>query len=208
MEYSSLKQVSKCSWKVISVIWDLVVSPIVLPEAKGMLFTWLSKHFPLLDKEARVKLSGILTFCSDSLKDVPGYDRFYRASMGNDTITRFLSVIDSNESYNPWFSDNWENIVFPQKCCLDQRFCWYVCVIYILTTFWINCPIFCCCRIIHFIDSFTQSCLQMGLTWILFRTLLMKPLRWGNGWGGHCACALWDLIPVRSGSSTVGKLPG
>ena len=101
-----LIQVSKCSWKVISVIWDLVVSPIVLPEAKGMLFTWLSKHFPLLDKEARVKLSGILTFCSDSLKDVPGYDRFYRASMGNDTITRFLSIIDSNESYNPWFSDN------------------------------------------------------------------------------------------------------
>ena len=87
-----LIQVSKCSWKVISVIWDLVVSPIVLPEAKGMLFTWLSKHFPLLDKEARVKLSGILTFCSDSLKDVPGYDRFYRASMGNDTITRFLST--------------------------------------------------------------------------------------------------------------------
>ena len=65
-----LIQVSKCSWKVISVIWDLVVSPIVLPEAKGMLFTWLSEHFPLLDKEARVKLSGILTFCSDSLKDV------------------------------------------------------------------------------------------------------------------------------------------
>ena len=65
-----LIQFSKCSWKVI------VVSLIVLHEAKGMLFTWLSKHFPLLDKEARVKLSGILTFCSDSLKDVPGYDRF------------------------------------------------------------------------------------------------------------------------------------
>ena len=62
----------------------------------------------------------------------------------------YLSLLDSNESYNPWFSDNCENIVFPQKCYLDQRFCWRVCVIYILTTFWINCPIFCCCRIIHF----------------------------------------------------------
>ena len=94
-----LIQVSKCSWKVISVIWDLVVSPIVLPEAKGMLFTWLSKHFPFLDKEARVKLSGILTFCSDSLKDVPGYDRFYRASMGNDiSQDYYLSLIAMNHT--------------------------------------------------------------------------------------------------------------
>ena len=65
------------SWKVISVIWDLVVSPIVLPEAKGWLFDWLSTHYVSFNNDIRVKLTGRSTLCSDSLKDLPGYSHFH-----------------------------------------------------------------------------------------------------------------------------------
>ena len=65
------------SWKVISVIWDLVVSPIVLPEAKGELFDWLSSNYASFNNDIRVKLTGRSTLCSDSLKDLPGYGHFH-----------------------------------------------------------------------------------------------------------------------------------
>ena len=54
-------------WKVISVIWDLIVSPSILPEARESFFKWLGTNFAFLDKEARVKLSGSFSLCRDAL---------------------------------------------------------------------------------------------------------------------------------------------
>ena len=68
-------------WEVISVIWSLIVSLNSLSDVKESLFKWLTTNFLSLEKEARVKLSETLSLCTDSLKDVPGYDRFYKTCL-------------------------------------------------------------------------------------------------------------------------------
>ena len=68
-------------WEAISVIWSLIVSPISVKAAKENLFKWLANNFVSLDKEARVRLSENVSSCADAVKDVPGYDRFFKTCL-------------------------------------------------------------------------------------------------------------------------------
>ena len=85
------------TWEVISVIWDLIVSPRSVKEAKESMLEWLTTNFVSLNKEARVKLSEILSSCTGALKGVPGYDRFYKTCLQHANYDSDSSDSDSDE---------------------------------------------------------------------------------------------------------------
>ena len=68
-------------WEAISAIWSLIVSPSSVKAGKENLFKWLTTNFVSLDKEARVKLSENVSSCCDAVKDVSGYDRFFKTCL-------------------------------------------------------------------------------------------------------------------------------
>ena len=59
------------------------MSPSSVKEAKESLFKWLTTNFLSFGKEARVKLMENFSSCTDALKDVPGYDPFYKTCLEN-----------------------------------------------------------------------------------------------------------------------------
>ena len=85
------------TWEVISVIWDLIVSPSSVKEAKESMLEWLTTNFVSLNKEARVKLSETLSSCTGALKGVPGYDRFYKTCLEHANYDSDSSDSDSDE---------------------------------------------------------------------------------------------------------------
>ena len=85
------------TWEVISVIWDLIVSPSSVKEAKESMLEWLTTNFVSLNKEARVKLSETLSSCTGVLKGVPGFDRFYKTCLQHANYDSDSSDSDSDE---------------------------------------------------------------------------------------------------------------
>ena len=79
MHLKLMQKANRSLWDTgaLSVIWDLLVSPSTVPEAKECFINWMITNFETFNKEERVMLFTNLSQSTDALKDFPGYIHFH-----------------------------------------------------------------------------------------------------------------------------------